>query len=83
MRRSWRCYYRDLRVGDVVMMHDGPKVLVERKAKKQHSRTYGHRAYTAYVGVFFHVPSGTTHEARLGNAEIHNEVVWATDSDSS
>ncbi len=83
MRRSWRCYYRDLRVGDVVMMHDGPKILVMRKSKKQYSRTYAQRAYDVYVGVFFHVVTGTVHEARLGNAEIHNEVVWAQDPNPS
>ncbi len=77
VRRGWKHYYRDLRVGDVVMMSDGPKVLVERRSKAQHSRTYGRQRYLVYFGTFFHVPTGRLFEERLGNAEISGQVIWA------
>ena len=82
MRCSWKSYYKDLHVGDVVMMYGGPKILIKRVSKRVAARTYGGQKYTVHFGTFLHLMTGRLVEERLGGAEINSEIIWAPRSNA-
>lgn len=77
MRYKYSYVFRDLRVGDVLLQHDGPLVLVKRESKSRYRGTYSSRKEYWHEGTFFHATTGRVFTSKLCGSKIHCDIIFA------